>query len=151
MLPLADSRDRTVDLVLDPLRVVAFNTAEGWMRDVTADIAREVRFRGAGGRVRARPSPNANGDAIVSRHLRRQLRRRDASKAAPVHTPVPAMSRPSCVMGCRSHERTYRQARALCHLIADRSSLIAFRVSTYLAASRSIVRFSQSGSGMNSR
>ena len=57
MLPLADSRDGTVDLVLDPLRVVAFNTADGWMRDVTADIARELRFRGAGGRVRARPSP----------------------------------------------------------------------------------------------
>jgi len=56
-LPLADTRDGTVDLVLDPLRVVAFNTADGWMRDVTADIAREVRFRGAGGRVRARPSP----------------------------------------------------------------------------------------------
>jgi hypothetical protein len=57
MLPLADSRDGTVYLVLDPLRVVAFNTADGWMRDVTSDIAREVRFRGAGGRVRARPSP----------------------------------------------------------------------------------------------
>jgi hypothetical protein len=40
-----------------PLRVVAFNTADGWMCDVTADIARELRFRGAGGRVRARPSP----------------------------------------------------------------------------------------------
>jgi hypothetical protein len=57
MLPLADSRDGTVDLVLEPLRVVAFNTADGWMRDVTADIAREQRFRGAGGGVRARPSP----------------------------------------------------------------------------------------------
>ena len=57
MLPLADSRDGTVYLVLDPLRVVAFNTADGWMHDVTADIAREMRFRGAGGRVRARPSP----------------------------------------------------------------------------------------------
>jgi hypothetical protein len=32
MLPLADSRDGTVYLVLDPLRVVAFNTADGWMR-----------------------------------------------------------------------------------------------------------------------
>ena len=51
MLPLADSRVRTVYLVLDPLRVVAFNTADGWMRDVTADIARELRFRGAGGRA----------------------------------------------------------------------------------------------------
>ena len=57
MLPLADSRDRTVDLVPDPLRVVAFNTADGWMGDITADIARELRFRGAGGRLRARPSP----------------------------------------------------------------------------------------------
>jgi hypothetical protein len=49
MLPLADTRDGTVYLVLDPLRVVAFNTADGWMRDVTADIACELRFRGAGG------------------------------------------------------------------------------------------------------
>ena len=57
MLPLADSRDRTVYLVLDPLCAVAFNTADGWMRDVTADIARAPRFRGPGGRVRARPSP----------------------------------------------------------------------------------------------
>ena len=24
--------------------MVAFNTADGWMRDVTADIARELRF-----------------------------------------------------------------------------------------------------------
>jgi len=31
MLPLADSRDGTVYLVLDPLRVVASNTADGWM------------------------------------------------------------------------------------------------------------------------
>ena len=56
MLPLAASRDGTVYLVLDPLRVAALNIADGWMRDVTADIARELRFRGAGGRVRARPS-----------------------------------------------------------------------------------------------
>ena len=41
MLPLADSRDGTVYLAPDPLRVVAFNTADGWMRDVTADIARQ--------------------------------------------------------------------------------------------------------------
>ena len=49
MLPLADSQDRTVDLVLDPLRVVAFNTADGWMRDVTMDIARELRLVGRAG------------------------------------------------------------------------------------------------------
>jgi hypothetical protein len=30
-----------------PLRIVAFNTAEGWARDVTAEIAREV-LAGAG-------------------------------------------------------------------------------------------------------
>ena len=57
MLPLADSRDGTVYLVLDPLRMLAFTTAERWMRDGTADITRELRFRGAGGRVRARPRP----------------------------------------------------------------------------------------------
>jgi hypothetical protein len=57
MLPLADSRHGTVYLVLEPLRVVAFNTADGWMRDVTADIARELRLRGACGRVRGRASP----------------------------------------------------------------------------------------------
>src|SRR6516162_8955285 len=62
---------------------------------------------------------HANGDAVVRWHLRRQLRWRDASKAPPVHTPVPAMRRPSCVMGCRSHERTHQQARALRHLYAQ--------------------------------
>ena len=41
LLPLADSRNGTVYLVVDPLRVVAFNTADGWMREVTADIARQ--------------------------------------------------------------------------------------------------------------
>ena len=41
MLPLPDSRNGTVYLMVDPLRVVAFNTADGWMRDVTADIARQ--------------------------------------------------------------------------------------------------------------
>jgi len=30
-----------------PLRVVAFNTAEGWARDVTAEIARELLARAA--------------------------------------------------------------------------------------------------------
>src|SRR5262249_40884110 len=70
MLPLADSRDGTVYLVRDPLRVVTFNTADGWMGDVTADIARKVRFRRAGGRVRARPSP-------------RQWRRRCTAASAP--------------------------------------------------------------------
>jgi hypothetical protein len=29
----------------DPVRIVAFNTAEGWARDVTEDIAREIHDR----------------------------------------------------------------------------------------------------------
>jgi hypothetical protein len=29
----------------DPLRVVTFNTVEGWSRDVSKDVAREVRRR----------------------------------------------------------------------------------------------------------
>jgi len=29
----------------DPVRIVAFNTAEGWSRDVTKDIADELRRR----------------------------------------------------------------------------------------------------------
>jgi hypothetical protein len=29
----------------DPVRIVAFNTAESWARDVTTDIAREIRGR----------------------------------------------------------------------------------------------------------
>ena len=44
-----DSRDGTVYLAPDPLRVVAFNTADGWMRDVTTDIARELRLVGRAG------------------------------------------------------------------------------------------------------
>jgi hypothetical protein len=31
-----------------PLRIVAFNTAEGWARDVTAEMAREVLARAKG-------------------------------------------------------------------------------------------------------
>ena len=29
----------------NPVRVVGFNTAEGWARDVSADVAHEVRYR----------------------------------------------------------------------------------------------------------
>jgi hypothetical protein len=29
----------------DPVRIVAFNTAEGWARDVTEEIAREIKDR----------------------------------------------------------------------------------------------------------
>jgi hypothetical protein len=30
---------------VNPVRIVAFNTAEGWSRDVTDDVARELRER----------------------------------------------------------------------------------------------------------
>jgi hypothetical protein len=33
----------------NPVRVVAFNTAEGWSRDVSDDVADELRERCAGG------------------------------------------------------------------------------------------------------
>ena len=101
------------------LRVVAFNTAEGWARDVSADIGARgshscariragiascgARLRQAGVCVRVRPSLR-QCDAVLRRHPRRQLRRRDASEAPPVHMPVLAI-RPR-VMDSRSHERT---------------------------------------------
>jgi uncharacterized membrane protein len=45
----ADLETVIVDLLSgqynDPIRVVAFNTAEGWSQDVTEDIAQELRRR----------------------------------------------------------------------------------------------------------
>ena len=38
-------RDLLDDQYRHPTRIVAFNTAEGWSRDVTADIADELRRR----------------------------------------------------------------------------------------------------------
>ena len=38
---------------VNPVRIVAFNSAEGWSRDVTEDIARELRDRCAGREVPA--------------------------------------------------------------------------------------------------
>ena len=38
-------RDLMQDQYSSPVRIVAFNTAEGWSRDVTVDIADEVRRR----------------------------------------------------------------------------------------------------------
>ena len=53
MLPLADSRDGTVYLVLDPVRVVAFNTADGRIAQRHRGHRTRAAIRGAGGRVRA--------------------------------------------------------------------------------------------------
>jgi hypothetical protein len=41
-------RDLLDDQYSRPRRIVAFNTADGWSRDVTVDIADEVRRRFAG-------------------------------------------------------------------------------------------------------
>jgi hypothetical protein len=38
-------RDLLDDQYSRPMRIVAFNTAEGWSRDVTVDIADELRRR----------------------------------------------------------------------------------------------------------
>jgi hypothetical protein len=38
-------RDQLDDQYSRPMRIVAFNTAEGWSRDVTVDIADELRRR----------------------------------------------------------------------------------------------------------
>jgi hypothetical protein len=38
-------RDLVTGLYNKPVRIVAFNTAEGWSRDVTVDIADELRRR----------------------------------------------------------------------------------------------------------
>ena len=65
MLPLADSRDGTVDLVLDPLRVAAFNIADGWMRDVTANIARQwQRCRTAASSATTQAARRLKGTAL---------------------------------------------------------------------------------------
>ena len=51
-----DAEGASFDVVVDdllsgqftnPVRVVAFNTAEGWMRDVSKDVAREMLMRAA--------------------------------------------------------------------------------------------------------
>jgi hypothetical protein len=87
-----------------PLRVLAFNTAEGWARDVSqtsparcslarASWAMNCQLRCAiswSGRVRENsPELTPNGDAVVRRDPRPQLQRCDASKGAarPVDEP----------------------------------------------------------------
>jgi hypothetical protein len=70
---------------------VAFDTADDWMRNVTADIARELRVRGAGGCVRSgEPPPMATlsyGGIFGDNSGRRP------SKAPLVHTAPPTDER----------------------------------------------------------
>jgi len=60
-----DEQEASLDSVVDdllagqfnnPVRVVAFNTSEGWSRDVSEDVAREVVSRVAEGRPLAASS-----------------------------------------------------------------------------------------------
>ena len=60
-----DEQEASLDSVVDdllagqfnnPVRVVAFNTSEGWSRDVSEDVAREVVYRVAEGRPLATSS-----------------------------------------------------------------------------------------------
>ena len=53
----------------DPVRVVAFNTAEHWAEDVSEDIAREIRRRAD----LANEDVSSAVEAFVERHCRREL------------------------------------------------------------------------------
>jgi hypothetical protein len=53
----------------DPVRVVAFNTAEHWAEDVSEDVAREIRRRAD----LANEDVSSALEAFVERHSRREL------------------------------------------------------------------------------
>jgi hypothetical protein len=60
-----------------PVRVIAFNTTEGWSRDVSADVARELRQRFAD---QGREPPAGLRD-FVERH---EGRERDVQPTGPI-------------------------------------------------------------------
>jgi hypothetical protein len=53
----------------DPIRVVAFNTAERWAEDVSEDVAREIRRRAD----LANEDLSSAVESFVERHSRREL------------------------------------------------------------------------------
>ena len=53
----------------DPVRIVAFNTAEHWAEDVSEDVARELRRRADLANEDLSPAV----EAFVERHSRREL------------------------------------------------------------------------------
>jgi hypothetical protein len=53
----------------DPVRIVAFNTAEHWAEDVSEDVAREIRRRAD----LANEDLSSAVEAFVERHSRREL------------------------------------------------------------------------------
>jgi hypothetical protein len=95
MLPLADSRDGTVYLVLDPLRVGAFNTADSRARDVTAEFAQRVLTCAASWTMNCQLQCATSWSERV-RECRRVLAA--ASKKLAVHAAVSVMIHPLCAM-----------------------------------------------------
>jgi len=93
--------DVTLESVIDdlltgqfnnPVRVVAFNTSEGWSRDVSDDVAREVVKRVASCR-RARISLPLSGDGTLSiPPLARRTCSLPMSRASPAPNPLKAVS-----------------------------------------------------------
>jgi hypothetical protein len=53
----------------DPVRIVAFNTAERWAEDVSEDVAREIRRRAD----IANEDLSSTVEAFVERHSRREV------------------------------------------------------------------------------
>ena len=51
----------------DPVRVISFNTSEGWSRDVSEDVARELQCRCD----RQGNDVPANLEGFIGRHVRR--------------------------------------------------------------------------------
>ena len=50
-----------------PIRVIGFNTAEGWSRDISDEVASELHYRGD--RMGARVPANLQG--FIERHVKR--------------------------------------------------------------------------------
>jgi F420-0:gamma-glutamyl ligase len=69
----ADLESVIADLVSgqynDPVRIVAFNTAEHWAEDVSEDVARELRRRAD----LANEDLSSAVEAFVERHSRREI------------------------------------------------------------------------------
>ena len=62
----------------NPVRVVAFNTSEGWSRDVSEDVAREVLKRAA---QRGRPLPASSRQFVETYVDEDELARADSGIA----------------------------------------------------------------------
>ena len=89
-------------LVLDPLCAVAFNIADGGMRDVTADIARELRL----GARESSPEPTSSrpcrtAASSATTQAARGLKGTVRSYAGPSDEPFLVRH------GIRWHERTH--------------------------------------------